>query len=211
MNIKRIVLFSLAFYVIGAMTVLFIGFFFGEPNPGVDPAQSLLQLNSDAQDSIASRTNEQVDQIAQTESDDETPAKVAPPTEVADTTQAAADPGTTTPTPTPTPDPTPTPTPDPTPTPACGSGGTCTVAGVAAHGSQSDCWVMMGSKAYSVTSYVNQHNGGSGAFDSSTCGHDITAQMNGTASSNSLGGKTKNHSQGAYNTLNSYFIANIAG
>lgn len=207
MNMKRIVLFALAFYVVGAMSVLFIGFFFGEPNPGVDPAQSLLQLNSDAQDSIASRTNEQVDKIAKTNSDKETPAKVAPPTEATTTTPATTN-STTSAT---TKNPTPTPVPDPTPAPACGSGGTCTVAEVAAHSSQSNCWVRLGSKAYNVTSYVNYHPGGAGAFDSSTCGHDITAQMNGTASSSSLGGKTKNHSQTAYNTLNSYFVANISG
>jgi hypothetical protein len=58
---------------------------------------------------------------------------------------------------------------------------------------------------------VNIHPGGAGAFDSTTCGSDITAQMQGTASSSSIGGKKKNHPQSAYNTLNSYFIANLSG
>ncbi len=49
MNVKRIVLFTLTLYVIGAVGVLAIGFLFGDPTPGTDPAQSLLNLNGAAQ------------------------------------------------------------------------------------------------------------------------------------------------------------------
>jgi len=68
---------------------------------------------------------------------------------------------------------------------------------------------MVGAKAYSVSSYVNSHPGGKNAFDGSTCGKDISAQLNGTAGSAQLG--KYQHSSNAYSTLNSYFIATVSG
>ena len=215
MNIKRIVLFTLALYVIGAVSVLAIGFLFGDPNPNTDSAQSLLNLNNAAQSSIADRTNEQVDQVTQADPDKPAPDKVSAPTTTAsNSTPAASKSGSSsstgnTPTPTTPTNPTTT-TPEPAPKPACGSGGTCKAAQVAVHNSQGNCWVMYNSRAYNVTSYVNQHPGGSGSFDSSTCGKDVTAQLQGQAGSASSS-KKKNHPSSAYNTLNSYFVADVSG
>lgn len=93
--------------------------------------------------------------------------------------------------------------------PDCGSpGGACTVAQVATHNSASNCWVIYSGSYYVITSYVNNHNGGSGAFTSSTCGHDITAYMNGSSNTGTSVGKHR-HSNGAYNTLNSYKVGAV--
>lgn len=199
MNVKRIVLFTLSLYVVGAGSIISIGFLFGDPDPTTDPAQSLLNLNTAAQAGIAEQTNQKIAQTSKTEPAKKTPTKVEAPK--ATTTLE------------PTLTPTPTPTPEPTSEltlPDCGAGGTCTLAQVATHNSRSDCWMMLGSKAYNVTSYVSEHPGGKSSFDSSTCGADITAQMQGTAGSASSS-KENDHSQGAYNTLNSYFVANVSG
>lgn len=93
--------------------------------------------------------------------------------------------------------------------PSCGSpGGACTASQVATHNSAGNCWVIYSGSYYIVTSYVNRHNGGSGAFTSSTCGHDITAYMNGTTNAGTSVSK-KNHSSGAYATLNSYKVGAV--
>ncbi|MCA9390329.1 hypothetical protein KC571_02890 [candidate division WWE3 bacterium] len=105
--------------------------------------------------------------------------------------------------------PTPIPTPT-TPALACGSGGSCTSAQVSQHNSRSDCWVIVASKVYNVTAYVNRHPGGSAAFDSTTCGHNIDLYMQGVLTTSGLG-KKKSHSQSAYNDLNAYYIANLTG
>ncbi len=201
MNVRRLVLFSLVLYSIGAGLVIGVGLLFGDPAPGTDPTQSLLNLNYAAQNGIADRTNEQVaQQEATAEPDQDVPEKVETPKKTTDTTTNQPS----------TQEPTTTPQPQQPAPKACGEGGSCTTAQVAAHNSTSDCWVMLGSKAYNVTSYVNTHPGGSKSFDSSTCGTDITAQMQGQAGSASQS-KTKNHGQGAYNTLNSYYIADVSG
>jgi len=215
MNSKKFVLVSVVIYVVGATLALAGGFLFSDPDPVSDPAQSLIRLNDAAQSTIATRTNEQVDKTAIADPDDKAPSKVKVPTKVAPTTK----PDTTNSGPSASssgssasknsaPSSQGDDIPEPSPS-ACGQGGTCTAAEVAAHNSQSDCWVRLGFKAYNVTPYVNSHPGGRNAFDSSTCGTDITAQMQGQAGSSSLS-KKKNHDQSAYNTLNSYFVANIS-
>lgn len=93
--------------------------------------------------------------------------------------------------------------------PNCGqSGGTCTAAQVATHNSSSNCWVTYNGYYYIVTSYISNHPGGQSVFNSTTCGHDITAYMNGSASA---AGKKHGHSNGAYNSLNSYRIGQVSG
>lgn len=92
---------------------------------------------------------------------------------------------------------------------ACGqSGGTCTAAQVAAHATQGDCWMIYNGYYYIVTSYLNNHPGGRSVFNTSSCGRDITAYMNGSAST---GGQQHRHSGGAYNVLNSYRIGQVQG
>lgn len=95
----------------------------------------------------------------------------------------------------------------PPPAPACGSpGGVCSAAQVATHNSSSNCWVIYNSGYYIVTSYVKAHPGGTSVFNSSTCGKDITAYLNGSAST---AGSQHRHSQSAYNTLNSYYVGKV--
>ena len=110
--------------------------------------------------------------------------------------------------PAPTPAPTPTPTPTPTPI-ACGSaGGTCTAAQVATHNSRTNCWMIYNNKYYIVTSYVSQHPGGTSTFTSTSCGHDVTAYLNG---SSSLAGQRHTHSGSAYTILSSYYVGPVSG
>jgi hypothetical protein len=118
------------------------------------------------------------------------------------------------PTPSPSPSPTPGPTPAPTPppptpppTPSCGSaGGTCSAAQVASHNAQSNCWVIYNGSYYIVTAYVNAHPGGRSVFNSSTCGHDITAYLNGSAST---AGQQHGHGGSAYSSLASYRVGPV--
>jgi hypothetical protein len=104
---------------------------------------------------------------------------------------------------------TPAPAPVATPKPVltCGNGGSCTTAQVATHNSASNCWGIYAGKVYNLTSYVPKHDGGSAAFNSTSCGTDMTKYLNG--SSGSGGVKKHSHSQKAYNILNSYYIANL--
>lgn len=91
----------------------------------------------------------------------------------------------------------------------CGQpNGVCTSAQVAAHASQGDCWMIYNGYYYIVTSYVNNHPGGRGVFNTTSCGRDITGYMNGSAST---GGKQHNHNNSAYNVLNSYRIGQVQG
>ncbi len=91
--------------------------------------------------------------------------------------------------------------------PACGSpGGVCSTAQVASHSSASNCWVIYNGGYYIVTSYVNAHPGGTAVFNSSTCGKDITAYLNGSAST---AGAKHRHSNSAYTTLNSYYVGKV--
>lgn len=93
--------------------------------------------------------------------------------------------------------------------PSCGqSGGTCTAAQVAGHNSSGNCWVIYNGYYYIVTSYISNHPGGQSVFNSTSCGHDITSYMNGSAS---VAGKKHNHGGGAYSTLNSYRIGQVSG
>jgi hypothetical protein len=202
MNIKKLVLLGLIIYVVVAGAVLVYGFFVSEPDPEISPAQALLILNTDAQNGIAVRTNQIVDQIASSGNGSDTPDKVTPPkskdsndNSTASTTGSTNKKTTT--------------TTKPEPKKACGAGGGCTVAQVSTHNTQGNCWVMYGGKVYNVTAYANAHPGGAGAFDASTCGTDITAQLQGSASSSSLGGRTKNHPSSAYSQLSNYYIDDV--
>ena len=75
------------------------------------------------------------------------------------------------PKPTPKPAPTPTPAPAPAPTPAPTGPKSYTMAEVALHKSQSDCWSVVDGGVYNLTSWIAEHPGGSGAI-LSMCGTD---------------------------------------
>ncbi len=104
------------------------------------------------------------------------------------------------------PPPTPTPTPTPTP-PACGQGGSCTTADVAAHSTRSNCWVYLSplNKVYNVTAYVSkpsQHPGGDVIVP--YCGKNMYSAFIGSAGGHS-------HSSKALNTtLQAYYIGPFA-
>ena len=229
--LKKLVATTLIIYTLGIIAIIVIGVTKGRPDTsgvGISNVQELLFL---AQQSTGSRLDELDESTlipiveptsSETPSDvtpaannqSETPQGTSDPLVIATPTQVPINvPNQPVPTATPV-TPTPTPRPNPTPTSAppasgCGSGGTCTAAQIAQHNSKSDCWVIFGAKAYNVTAYVNKHPGGAAAFDSTTCGHDITVYMYGY--SGTSGVDKHNHSQSAYSTINSYFIANISG
>lgn len=81
------------------------------------------------------------------------------------------------PAPTPTPVPTPTPAPTPTPTPAPTGPKSYTMAEVAKHGIPSNCWSAINGGVYNLTSWIDQHPGGSDAI-TSLCGADGSSAFN---------------------------------
>ena len=71
-----------------------------------------------------------------------------------------------------------------------------TAADVAAHGTASDCWMIINNNVYNLTALIPTHSGG--PFISSRCGNDGSALFNG-----------QSHSAGALNKLNSYLIGTL--
>ena len=65
------------------------------------------------------------------------------------------------------------PTASPTPTPTDTTGTGLTVAQVATHNQATDCWTIIKSDVYDLTSYIQQHPGGSGVLIN-LCGTDAT-------------------------------------
>lgn len=162
-------------------------------------AGATVQTNANGSSTVVNQAGTTTPASSTTTSGSSTPAAAAAKTT---TVTTAAKPATVAPTPTPTPTPAPA-------APACGaSGGSCTAAQVAAHNSAGNCWVIYAGSYYIITNYVNRHNGGSGAFTGSTCGHDITAYMNGSTSAGTSV-KAHPHSAGAYGTLASYKIGAV--
>jgi len=161
-------------------------------------AGATVQTNADGSKTVTTQSSTTAPAASTTTSGASTPAAATKAT----TATVAAKPATVAPTPTPAPTPAPA-------APACGaSGGSCTAAQVAAHNSAGNCWVIYAGSYYIITNYVNRHNGGSGAFTGSTCGHDITAYMNGSTSAGTSVGAHP-HSAGAYGTLASYKIGAV--
>jgi cytochrome b involved in lipid metabolism len=106
--------------------------------------------------------------------------------------------GTVTPKPvvtTPAPTPKPVPTPTPTPAPVTPSGPTS--ATVATHNTQSNCWIIVSGKVYSVTSYIPMHPGGSKKIVN-VCGEDATNAFDGAG-----------HSSKAYSLLGQYLVGTL--
>ncbi len=102
-----------------------------------------------------------------------TAPKNTPPTSTKPTpTPVATTPTPSTPTtPSPTPTPAPEPTPSPSPTP-----GTYTLAEVQTHASPADCWAVIGSNVYDLTSWVSRHPGGATPIQN-LCGTDASARF----------------------------------
>lgn len=78
-----------------------------------------------------------------------------------------------------------------------------TASTVAAHSSQSDCWIIINSNVYAVSNYLSSHPGGSGVI-ASYCGRDATAAFN-TKDRNPGTG----HSSFAVSQLGAYLVGRI--
>lgn len=86
-----------------------------------------------------------------------------------------------------------------TPPPA---GTTYTTAQVATHNIQTDCWIIISSKIYNVTSFMAAHPGGISAIRTK-CGTDSTSVF--TTNTGHA------HSSYAYSLLPTYYVADIGG
>ena len=78
-----------------------------------------------------------------------------------------------------------------------------TVAGIAGHNTTSDCWIIISSKIYNVTSYLVQHPGGVDAI-APYCGKEATQAFQ------SKGGRGGDHSSSAYRLLEQFSIGDSA-
>lgn len=76
-----------------------------------------------------------------------------------------------------------------------------TLAQVGTHASAQDCWLLIDNKVYNVTSFINQHPGGSQMI-TNWCGQEATQAFN-TQDGNGR------HSGRAQQMLGSYFIGNL--
>jgi|GEM_PF-5127888 len=208
MKMKKAISLALGCFIVSFILICGAGLVFGNtiPNPPVIVGIDLPHKNIEVTDPVSQPTPPPA--VVPPPASDPTPAPpAAPPPSSAPIFSPPAPNPTPTPQPTPQPPaPTPTPpTPTPPPAPGCGAGGACSAAQVAAHGSISDCWVIYSNKVYNVTTFIPQHDGGSGVF-AATCGHDVTSYL---AGQSSTAGKQHKHSPAAYTKLNSYYIANL--
>jgi cytochrome b involved in lipid metabolism len=72
---------------------------------------------------------------------------------------------------------------------------------VATHSTQSDCWIIVSGKVYSVSSYIAMHPGGRSAIIT-MCGKDATAAFT------SRGG-TGSHSSSARSLLGTFLVGSL--
>lgn len=85
-----------------------------------------------------------------------------------------------------------------------GSSDTYTLAEVSAHGSASDCWLVISGKVYDVTDWIASHPGGNAILEG--CGTDATQLFE----TRPMGSGTP-HSNRARNLLPNYFIGDLEG
>ncbi len=89
------------------------------------------------------------------------------------------------------------------PLPPGGNTSGITMAELATHNTQSDCWLLINGKVYDVTAYIPVHPGGVSQIRNN-CGQESTTAFNTRGGSGS-------HSNNARNLLNNYYIGDIAG
>ncbi len=99
----------------------------------------------------------------------------------------------------PTPTPAPSPTPAPTPTPTA----TFTLAQIATHATQSDCWIVVSNNIYSIGSYLAMHPGGIAVITPS-CGKEATTAF-------TTKNKGSSHSTYAWGLLGGYIVGSVTG
>lgn len=85
---------------------------------------------------------------------------------------------------------------------------TLSLSEIAKHNKQSDCWLLINSKVYNITSYFGSHPGGNSTM-SATCGKDATAAYMTKDPYASTSGRSSAHSGGAQGLLANYFIGNL--
>ena len=91
----------------------------------------------------------------------------------------------------------------PPPTPAAPAADTAlTAVELAKHNKANDCWLLISSKIYNVTSYIGSHPGGANEIIK-FCGTDATTAFQ------TKDGRGNNHSQAAYAMLVPYYIGNL--
>ena len=177
-------------------TFIFAMFLFWGFVVAIISAGYVLKQNRIAQEVLQKAYQAKIDQIKTTTGSVSTPSS-SQETVVTDPTSPIVDtqtpPTTTTPKPTPTPVPTPTPAPKPIVTP---SGPT--VATVAQHSTQGDCWIIVNGNVYSVASYIPMHPGGSQRIVSE-CGGDATSVFDGIK-------RGRGHSSYANSLLGQYLV-----
>jgi len=79
---------------------------------------------------------------------------------------------------------------------------------IAKHNKSTDCWMLINSKVYNVTSYFGSHPGGNSPM-SATCGKDATAAYM-TQNPNSTSSSTNSaHSSNAVSLLSNYYIGDL--
>jgi len=81
---------------------------------------------------------------------------------------------------------------------------TLTLSEIARHASASDCWMIIGGKAYNLSGYATAHPGGTQNI-TSYCGKD------GTVAFSTKGGQGNSHSSGAQNLLASFYLGDVGG
>lgn len=87
------------------------------------------------------------------------------------------------------------------PKPTTPSGTTLTAALVSGHSKESDCWIIVSGKVYSVSSYIAMHPGGRSAI-TNQCGKDATTLFTNR-------GGTGKHSSSAYTMLGTYLVGSL--
>lgn len=85
-------------------------------------------------------------------------------------------------------------------------GTTISVQEVAKHSSSGDCWIIVSSKVYNVSGYLKSHPGGTGTI-APYCGKEATHAFE----TKDFGGGGQNHSNGAWNHLDSLYVGDLGG
>ena len=73
---------------------------------------------------------------------------------------------------------------------------------ISKHNSQGDCWLLINSKVYDVTSYITSHPGGKSEIID-RCGKDATNLFD------TMGDRGSSHSSSANSLLDSFYLGNL--
>ncbi|MFA6251390.1 MAG: cytochrome b5-like heme/steroid binding domain-containing protein [Candidatus Paceibacterota bacterium] len=82
------------------------------------------------------------------------------------------------------------------------------MAEITKHNRQNDCWYLINSKVYNITSFFGSHPGGNDVM-TSLCGKDATAAYMTKDSNATSNGKRSAHSSGAVAMLANYYLGDF--